>query len=273
MRQLKVSRNYYTERSDNVARYFSDVKHANKNVSFYEDESNLTKEQLILHNLKFAITIAKKYVGHGIELEDLIQAANSGLIKAAEKYDPTTGLRFISYAVWWIRNSILDLISLNKIGIKSNVALHKDCIAYYQNLDQLNQEYGKLLTIEEVEAINPDLVSPLFKKHFEARRIHHFEDSMNKNSTDENDDDFYSIYGDGSELEQTMDMDSLRANLKQIMDQQLTKREKYVIISHFYKEQSFSEIAFELRVTRECIRLNYCRAIKKLQKYKKYLLK
>lgn len=89
------------------------------------------KEELVLGNLRFVISIAKGYQSQGLDLMDLISEGNIGLIKASEEFDPTRGLRFISYAVWWIRQAILS--SLNEdsrtIRIPSNIIqeIQKDC--------------------------------------------------------------------------------------------------------------------------------------------------
>lgn len=88
-----------------------------------EQEKTQLKEELVLGNLRFVISIAKGYQNQGLDLMDLISEGNIGLIKASEKFDPTSGVRFISYAVWWIRQSILS--SLNEdsrtIRIPSNI--------------------------------------------------------------------------------------------------------------------------------------------------------
>lgn len=72
-----------------------------------EEEVNLIRDKLIEHNLRFAISVAKQYVYTNIPIEDLIQYANMGLVKAADLWDPTRGFKFISYAVWWIRQTIM----------------------------------------------------------------------------------------------------------------------------------------------------------------------
>lgn len=72
-----------------------------------EEEVNLSRDKLIEHNLRFAISVAKQYVYTNIPIEDLIQYANMGLVKAADLWDPTRGFKFISYAVWWIRQTIM----------------------------------------------------------------------------------------------------------------------------------------------------------------------
>jgi RNA polymerase primary sigma factor len=89
------------------------------------------RERLIRSNLRFVVTIAKRYVGNGVALEDLINDGNLGLVKAAERFDPARGYKFISYAVWWIRQSILNSVSetprmvrlpMNRVGLAQRAA-------------------------------------------------------------------------------------------------------------------------------------------------------
>lgn len=68
-------------------------------------------QKLILSNLRFVINIAKRYAGYGIPLQDLISAGNIGLIEAAKRFDPSKGVKFISYAIWWIKQSIINTLS------------------------------------------------------------------------------------------------------------------------------------------------------------------
>lgn len=105
---------------DTISKYFKDNK--NSNALSFEREVELANkiqqgdkkavDELVKANLKFVVTIAKEYIGQGLPLSDLINEGNYGLIKAAYKFDPTKGFKFISYAVWWVRQSIL--FSLNE---------------------------------------------------------------------------------------------------------------------------------------------------------------
>ena len=76
-----------------------------------EQEATATQEELIKANLKLVVSVAKKYVGRGLEIEDLIQEGNLGLMKAASKFDATKGCKFSTYATWWLKQSILQAIS------------------------------------------------------------------------------------------------------------------------------------------------------------------
>lgn len=106
---------------DCATQYFKDVRKTS--IISYEEELKLSDkilnrdpeaiDTIIKSNLKFVIAIAKEYQGHGIDLSDLISEGNFGLVKAATKFDPTKGVKFISYAVWWIRQSIMQCLNDN----------------------------------------------------------------------------------------------------------------------------------------------------------------
>jgi len=114
-----MSKNFIKTNEDCINKYFRDIK-KNKLLT-HEEEIELAKRiqngdseavnQLVNANLKFVISIAKNYQNQGLPLNDLINEGNEGLVKAAYKFDYTKGFRFISYAVWWIKQSILQ--SLN----------------------------------------------------------------------------------------------------------------------------------------------------------------
>lgn len=106
---------------DSIAKYFKDVRKSV--VLTQEQEINLAKrikngdqkaiDQLVKANLKFVVSIAKEYQGQGLPLCDLINEGNYGLIKAATRFDHKKGFRFISYAVWWVKQSILQSLNDN----------------------------------------------------------------------------------------------------------------------------------------------------------------
>ena len=133
MNQIKIQ-NSITVRSDTINAYLADISRIPMVTP--EEEVELARrihdgDEKALHtlvnaNLRFAFSVAKQYQGQGMELSDVVSYANAGLIKAAEKFDDTLGFKFISYAVWWIRQSILQGLSeqgrmvrlpLNQIGV------------------------------------------------------------------------------------------------------------------------------------------------------------
>ncbi len=121
MRQLKITKQITGRESYAMEKYLQEI--GKIHVLSPEEEADLAKkirtgdkiarEKLVLSNLRFVVSVAKQYQNHGLTLGDLINEGNLGLIKAAECFDETKGFKFISYAVWWIRQSILQAIAEN----------------------------------------------------------------------------------------------------------------------------------------------------------------
>ncbi len=161
MRQLKITKSITNRNSDSLEKYLHDI--GKEELITPEEEVELAKrikmgdqealEKLTKANLRFVVSVAKQYQHQGLSLPDLINEGNLGLIKAAKKFDETKGFKFISYAVWWIRQCILQALAeqsrivrlpLNKIG-----ALNKINRAF----SQLEQEHEREPSPEEVAKI------------------------------------------------------------------------------------------------------------------------
>ena len=118
MKEITTEKNILTENSELLQKYFKDI--SKYPISKGEEQMELAKrmingdnrarEQLINSNLRFVVTCAKQYINQGVPLIDLIQAGNKGLVQSVERYDPSKGYHFISYAVWYIRREILKAI-------------------------------------------------------------------------------------------------------------------------------------------------------------------
>lgn len=158
MRQLKITNRITNRESTSLANYFSEV---NKIPLLKEGEefelANKVREgdaraleKLVKSNLRFVISVAKQYQNQGIPIEDMINDGNLGLIKAAERFDNTRGFKFISYAVWWIRQSVLQSIAEHSklIRIPNNQYLSIGKIN--KAISRLEQEYEREPTAEEI---------------------------------------------------------------------------------------------------------------------------
>src|ERR1700745_1533152 len=158
MRQLKISESITNRESASLNQYLSDI--AKIPMVTPQEEVILTQkiregdqaalERLTTANLRFVVSVAKQYQSSGLTLGDLINEGNLGLIKAAKRFDETRGFKFISYAVWWIRQSILQALAeqsrivrlpLNKVGLTNRIQK-----AY----SRLEQEYEREPSREEI---------------------------------------------------------------------------------------------------------------------------
>ncbi len=158
MRQLKISKSITNRESQSLEKYLQEI--GKVDLITAEEEVNLAirikngdqraLDRLVKSNLRFVVSVAKQYQNQGLTLPDLINEGNLGLIKAALRFDETRGFKFISYAVWWIRQSILQALAeqsrivrlpLNKVGLSNRIR------KAYQ---QLEQEFEREPTPEEL---------------------------------------------------------------------------------------------------------------------------
>src|SRR6201747_2378856 len=158
MRQLKITKSITNRESQNLEKYLQEI--GKVELISPEEEVALAirikngdqkaLERLTKANLRFVVSVAKQYQNQGLTLPDLINEGNLGLIKAAQRFDETRGFKFISYAVWWIRQSILQALAeqsrivrlpLNKVGLTNRISK-----AY----SQLEQEFEREPTTEEL---------------------------------------------------------------------------------------------------------------------------
>lgn len=158
MRQLKISKSITNRESESLEKYLQEI--GKVDLLTPEEEVKLARlirqgdqqalDKLTKANLRFVVSVAKQYQNQGLTLPDLINEGNLGLIKAAQRFDETRGFKFISYGVWWIRQSIMQALAeqsrivrlpLNKVGLTNRIS------RAYQ---QLEQEYERAPTVEEL---------------------------------------------------------------------------------------------------------------------------
>jgi len=158
MRQLKITKSITNRESQSLEKYLQEI--GKVDLITPEEEVQLAirikvndqkaLERLVNANLRFVVSVAKQYQNQGLTLSDLINEGNLGLIKAAQRFDETRGFKFISYAVWWIRQSILQALAeqsrivrlpLNKVGLSNRIS---------KAFSQLEQEYEREPTPEEL---------------------------------------------------------------------------------------------------------------------------
>ena len=161
MRSFKISQSITDRQDASLNSYFKDV--SRQPMISQEEEIELTKKikegneaavkKLVEANLRFVISVAKQYQNKGLALVDLIQEGNIGLIEAARKFDETRGFRFISYAVWWIRQAIIKALSdqCRTIRVPANQVVYMNKIN--KVIEQFEQQHGRKPSIGELEEL------------------------------------------------------------------------------------------------------------------------
>jgi RNA polymerase primary sigma factor len=222
-------------------------------------------ERLTRANLRFVVSVAKQYQNQGLSLADLINEGNLGLMKAAEKYDETRGFKFISYAVWWIRQSILQAIAeqsrivrlpLNQIGSVTKIN---------RELNRFEQEHERRPSIEEI-AERTDLPQD---KIDNAMSSNTHQVSVDAPFADDEDSSLLDVLvNDNSPMaDRQLVLDSLKSEIDQAL-KVLSERERQVVEAFFginQPDMTLEEIGSRFGLTRERVRQIKEKAIRKLR--------
>jgi len=153
------NKRYIDTTEDSISNYLKEVRKID--LITPEEEVELTKkiaegdkralDKLVNANLRFVISIAKEYQGQGVPLSDLINEGNYGLIKAAKKFDHTKGFRFISYAVWWVKQSILQSLCENSRTVRLPVNITNQLSKLKREMSEFEQEYQRAPTQNDMD--------------------------------------------------------------------------------------------------------------------------
>ncbi len=277
MRQLKIQKSITNRSSEALDKYLVEIGRAPL-VSIEEEidlaqkikkggpEGERAKEKLVTANLRFVVSVAKQYQHQGLSLTDLIDEGNIGLIKAAKKFDETRGFKFISYAVWWIRQSILQAIAeqsrivrlpLNQVGSLSKIN---------QEINRFEQKYERRPSIEEIsdatgvdtEKISQSMMADGHHVSVDAPFQEGEENTML--DTMSSDDD--------SRTDKGVDHESMAQELNTVLESVLKDREIIIIRECFgigCHELGLEEIGDQLGLTRERVRQIREKSIAKLR--------
>jgi RNA polymerase primary sigma factor len=226
-------------------------------------------ERLVTANLRFVISYVKKYQGHGLDLSELVAIGNEGLLKAVKKFDPDQGVKFISYAVWWVRQAVLKALAEQtrsvRIPLNQNSALIRmgraeTILSQVLKRDPTDAELAKLL--DE----SPDEVRA-------ARQLTTSEVSLDA-PVDRNDRDA-STFGErfvsnDDDIEESTDCKLMREHIDRALRQHLTPRERKILYLYYGLDETCEAMTLErigelLGVTRERIRQIRERAFEKLR--------
>lgn len=273
MRQLKISKSITNRESASLDKYLQEIGHEELLTTDQEVElaqrirkgDKRALERLTKANLRFVVSVAKQYQNQGLSLPDLINEGNVGLIKAAEKFDETRGFKFISYAVWWIRQSILQAIAeqsrlvrlpLNQVGSVNKIT---------RELNKFEQEHERKPSVDEI-AEHVDLPEDKIADAMKANSRHVSMDAPIADGEDSSMIDF--LAGDSSNTDRELAIESLKAEVSRIL-KLLTDKEQKVLRAFFgidgSPEMTLDEIGEKYNLTRERVRQIKEKALRRLR--------
>ena len=273
MRQLKITKSITNRESESLDKYLQEIGH--EELISIDEEVELAQrirkgdqralERLTRANLRFVVSVAKQYQNQGLSLPDLINEGNVGLIKAAEKFDETRGFKFISYAVWWIRQSILQAIAeqsrivrlpLNQVGSVNKIA---------RVLSKFEQENERRPSAEEISerldlpVDKVDVAMNASGRHVsvEAPFAEGGDNSLRDVTVNDN----------APSADRELVRESLREEIRSAL-KMLNHRERSIIEAYYglgTQELTLEEIGAKFGLTRERVRQIREKAIKRLR--------
>lgn len=273
MRQLKITKSITNRESASLDKYLQEI--GREELITVEDEVELAQrirkgdqealEKLTRANLRFVVSVAKQYQNQGLSLPDLINEGNLGLIKAAEKFDETRGFKFISYAVWWIRQSILQALAeqsrivrlpLNQVGSlnKINKALNK--------FEQENERMPSPDELAEILDIPREKIADTLR--VSGRHV-----SVDAPFVDGEDNSLLDVLvnNDSPNADRGLVNESLNKEIERALST-LTERERDIVKDFFgigTSEMTLEEIGEKFGLTRERVRQIKEKAIRRLR--------
>jgi RNA polymerase primary sigma factor len=273
MRQLKITKSITNRESASLDKYLQEI--GREDLITVEEEVELAQaikkgdraalEKLTRANLRFVVSVAKQYQNQGLSVPDLITEGKLGLIKAAEKFDETRGFKFISYAVWWIRQSILQALAeqsrivrlpLNQVGSLNKIS------KAFSKFEQENERKPSAEELAEQLDIPVDKIADSLK--VSGRHI-----SMDAPFVEGEDNSLLDVLvnDDAPIADRTLINESLQQEIERALST-LTERESEIIKMFFgigYQEMTLEEIGDKFQLTRERVRQIKEKAIKRLR--------
>ena len=280
MRQLKITKAITNRESASLDKYLQEI--GRQELITVDEEVELAQrihqgdqqalDKLVNANLRFVVSVAKQYQNQGLSLSDLINEGNVGLIKAAKKFDETRGFKFISYAVWWIRQSILQAIAeqsnmvrvpLNQTGLLNRTSKAQS------RFEQLHERRAS------AEELADELDLPL-EKVVETMKINTRSVSVDAPFADGEDNSLLDVLpnNDSPLADSTLNQESLSKEINRVLEQ-LTPRERDIVKMFFgigCQEMTLEEIGAKFDLTRERVRQIKEKAIRQLKGHKSQLL-
>ena len=275
MRQLKITQSATSREDKSIHDYFADISKIpelsmDEEIELAQEihkggeKAKKAKERIISANLRFVVSVAKQYQGMGLPLADLINEGNIGLIKAADRFDEKRGFKFISYAVWWIRQSIIQSICDQGRTVRlplNNVALLNK---YWKMHDEFMQEFQRKPSIEEfADAVNIDVskASAIIKAAGKTS-------SMDAPLADDSETSGSDMMPSDSKTDENMDKESMKIDVIATMKGILKTKEMQILCGSFgigCQPMSLDELSEKFELSRERLRQIRERSIDKLR--------
>lgn len=277
MKPLKVKKSYTTQDEASIKIYFNEInkypilsrEEENHYFKVYQETEDVRvkekiKEKIVQANLRFVITVAKQFQNQGLTFEDLISEGNIGLVKSVDKFELDKGFKFISYAVWWIRQNIMESIAMNGRMMRLPINKHNSILRFNKIYKTLEQSLERVPTLAEINEIEGEFDNDIFEfysvSHISLDATFNTGDDDNSNTlldTLPNEEDYHK-----------KDSEELREQLLNIIAK-LDKREQKVIMYCFGmvdgRKYSLEEVGDTLSLTRERVRQIRDKAVRKIR--------
>lgn len=287
MKQFKINKNFTNRSEESLDKYLAEISRVPMITPDQEVElaqiirkggkrGDKAKEKLVTANLRFVVSVAKQYQHQGVPLSDLINEGNLGLITAADKFDETRGFKFISYAIWWIRQSILQAIAeysnivrrpQSQISVSNKIKKATNEFVQKQQRNPTADELSEIISLE-------------IDKIEKAIQTEAHVNSLDAPVSEDADSTMADVMASSPEYaaDRTVNHESMCSDLMQVLCDVLNERERLIVIQNFgigCPERSLDDIGYGMGLTRERVRQIRERSLEKVRKCdeSKYLLR
>lgn len=281
MKQLKINPSITDRSEESLNKYLLEISHipmvnTDEEVILAQaihaggKNGEKAKNKLITANLRFVVSVAKQYQNQGVPLTDLINEGNIGLITAAERFDETRGFKFISYAIWWIRQAILQSIAANSTMVRrpqSQIGISSKIKSVTNNFLQKNQRKPSDAELSEIIALETDKIR---KAILSEAHISSIDAPINEDESSTMLDTLVS--GADYDADRTVDYESMQSDLMQTLSAVLNDRERTIVMQSFgigCHERALDDISSDLGLSRERVRQIRERSLDKVRKSRK----
>ena len=281
MRQIKISSSITNRSEESLDKYLVEISRipmisAEEEVELAQairaggQKANKAREKLVTANLRFVVSVAKQYQHQGLPLTDLINEGNIGLITAADRFDDTRGFKFISYAIWWIRQNILQAIADNSNIVRrpqSQIAISNKIKTATNEFLQKHQRYPSAEELSEIIELEIEKIEKAIQGEAHVA-------SIDAPLADDESQTMVDTLASSSEYaaDRQVDHESMCSDLMQVLCSVLSERECKIVIQSFgigCQERGLEDIGNDMGLTRERVRQIRERGIDKIRKSSK----